>query len=230
MNDATGNAPLVAVHHAAHAGLIHDTRLSADEAARLFASPGEEQSGRGRGAIRLVESASGRVVIRHYRRGGAIARLSRDWFIWTGAEGTRPFREFRITQALQAQGLSVPEVVAARYVRAGAGYRLAERLAAGQALDWSDLGRVIAQFHRHGLWHADLNAHNVLYDGNGRALLIDFDRARLLEPGASRLRGNLDRLARSLSKLGHAAVVEGAGWRELVDHYAKTTRAVECSR
>ncbi len=53
---------------------------------------------------------------------------------------------------------------------------LADRaLVAGRARPGGD-GRLIARFHRAGLDHADLNAHNILFDGNGHGWLIDFDR------------------------------------------------------
>jgi 3-deoxy-D-manno-octulosonic acid kinase len=91
--------------------------------ARCSMADGVEVAQRGRGAIRIVDSALGRVVVRHYRRGGFAARISRDWFLWTGADATRPLREFRITRKLHALGLPVVEAIAARYLRVGMGYR-----------------------------------------------------------------------------------------------------------
>ena len=246
MNDAT--SPAREAHAALHldvdAGLIRDARLTLDDARALFDAAGVEVAQRGRGAIRIIESAFGRAVVRHYRRGGLMARLSHDWFIWTGTETTRPLREFRITRQLQASGLPVPEAIAARYVRVGLGYRadlvtllvpqartLAERLQDKAAnVDWVALGDMLARFHAHGLWHADLNAHNILVAGEGRLLLIDFDRARWVAPFGACLRGNLDRLARSLRKLGHSSCVDGAAWRQLLDAYARATQTAHAGR
>ena len=240
MDDATGTASTgVRVHIDTHSGLICDAGFAVADALALFDAEGELRGGRGRGAIRVVEVGGARCVLRHYRRGGWAAKLSRDWFVWTGAESTRPFREFRLTRHLQALGFPVPEVLAARYLRSGLGYRadlatrevagartLAERLAdpaEAARIDWAALGAVLGAFHAHGLWHADLNAHNVLYDGDDRVLLIDFDRARLLAPFATVLQGNLDRLARSLRKLGHGACVAGQAWSELHRAYDAAT-------
>ena len=64
-----------------------------------------------------------------------------------------------------------------------------------------EAGRLIARFHREGLDHADLNAHNLLFDGNGRGWMIDFDRGRLRIPATGWREGNLRRLLRSLHKL-----------------------------
>ncbi|MBK6729230.1 MAG: 3-deoxy-D-manno-octulosonic acid kinase [Xanthomonadales bacterium] len=247
MDDATGTAPTgVRVHIDTRSGWICDADLARADAVALFETEGEVLAGRGRGAIRVVAAARGRVVLRHYRRGGFAAKLSRDWFLWTGAESTRAFREFRLTRQLRAAGLPVPVVVAARYQRFGLGYRadlatreivgartLAERLAEvgdRATIDWAALGTLLGAFHAVGLWHADLNAHNILYDGDGRALLIDFDRARLLTPFATVLQGNLDRLARSLRKLGHGGVVSGPAWSELHRAYDAATHRHPGSR
>ena len=246
MNDATGIAPTApaAVHIDDRTGLIHDANIDRAAALALFDAAGDVQEGRGRGAIRRVESAQGRIVVRHYRRGGLVARLSRDWFVWTGAAATRPFREFRVTQHLHGLGLPVPEVVAGRFVRDGLGYRadlatreipgartLAERLPDESAeIDWVALGALMARFHAVGLWHADLNAHNILFDVSGRGVVIDFDRARFVAPFATSLQGNLDRLARSLRKLGHGAPVAGAPWTAFRRAYEQTIQAAAAAR
>ena len=67
---------------------------------------------------------------------------------------------------------------------------------------------MLARFHRAGLDHADLNAHNILLDAAGNPWLIDFDRSRRRADGSWR-QSNLDRLARSLAKLSGG----GDGWR-----------------
>jgi 3-deoxy-D-manno-octulosonic acid kinase len=67
--------------------------------------------------------------------------------------------------------------------------------------DWAEIGRVIRRFHNAGVWHADLNAHNVLLDANGAVTLIDFDRARFRPPAKRWREVNLARLLRSLNKL-----------------------------
>ena len=79
---------------------------------------------------------------------------------------------------------------------------LADRaLVAGRGAPWEEAGRLIARFHRAGLDHADLNAHNILFDANGRGWLIDFDRGVLRIPATRWRERNLKRLLRSLLKL-----------------------------
>ncbi|WP_024891131.1 3-deoxy-D-manno-octulosonic acid kinase [Luteimonas huabeiensis] len=171
----------------------------------------------GRGSAWFVRGPFGEAVLRHYLRGGLAARVSRDRYLWRGAARTRSFAEFRLTRDLQQEGLPVPAPIAARYARRGATYRaaiLVRRIdgarafadlaaAAGGDAPWEETGRLIARFHRAGLDHADLNAHNILFDagGAGRGWLIDLDRGRLRLPETRWRARNLARLERSLLKL-----------------------------
>lgn len=189
----------------------------------------------GRGTTWIVQDGAQRLVLRHYRRGGLIARLSADRYIWRGEAATRPFRELRLLALMQAQGLPVPAPVAACYRRQGLGYRgdiltaylpdtesLAQRLGrrAVTGDTWQAVGRCLRRFHDAGVWHADLNAHNVLLAGETQVHLIDFDRGRLRKPGLWR-DANLVRLRRSIEKVGDAARIpfDEAGWRSLLQGY-----------
>jgi 3-deoxy-D-manno-octulosonic acid kinase len=90
------------------------------------------------------------------------------------------------------------------------------------------VGALVARFHRAGIWHADLNAHNVLV-APGQLYLIDFDRGRQRGPAETWQRANLQRLRRSLVKLGAAAQGEASFeeqlWKPLVYRYERTLRA-----
>ena len=107
---------------------------------------------------------------------------------------------------------NVPMPFAAYYRREGLHYRasiLMQRLpgvrslaalAAGDEPPWEQAGQLVARFHRAGLDHADLNAHNILFDAGGRGWMIDFDRSRLRIPATAWRQANLQRLQRSLHK------------------------------
>jgi 3-deoxy-D-manno-octulosonic acid kinase len=185
----------------------------------FWRSRGElSEATRGRGAAWFIASGAHQWVLRHFRRGGFIARWSRDGYVWTGEDGVRAFAEWRLLDVLTRRGLPVPQPVAARYQRRGWYYRCdlitrrivnAEPLSAALARGalpeplWRAVGATVARLHRAGVDHADLNAHNILVDVAGvedTVRVIDFDRGRLRERGAWASR-NLQRLRRSLVKI-----------------------------
>ncbi len=188
----------------------------------------------GRGGAWFIDAPSSQCVLRRYLRGGLAARASRDRYLWRGPDKTRSFAEFRLMRALLARGLPVPQPVAAQYVHEGLFYRAAllmERLADVTSLatlaqelraPWEDTGRLIARFHRAGLQHADLNAHNVLFDERGKGWLIDFDRGRLRIPATGWREQNLARLLRSLLKLRGSRPAE-----EVRHDFARLRRAYD---
>lgn len=199
---------------------------------------GAVASAGGRGAAWRVQTGVGAAVLRHYRRGGAVATLLGDRYLWRGAERTRPFAEFRLLQHLHELQLPVPQPLAGRYRRSGLFYRadlltrlipqahtLAELLAAGaaDAALMRQLGATIARFHACGAWHPDLNAHNILWSTD-RVYLIDFDRGELRPVGGGWAQQNLVRLRRSLLKLGagglNEAAFEAILWQPLQSGYA----------
>jgi 3-deoxy-D-manno-octulosonic acid kinase len=187
----------------------------------FWAARGElvEVSG-GRGSAWFICSDGG-WVLRHSRRGGFIARVSRDGYLWAGEARVRTFEEWRLLAELAARGLPVPTPVAARYARRGFVYRcdlITERipgarplsallaLAALEERTWRTVGATIARLHGAGADHADLNAHNILLDAAGRVSVIDFDRGKLRAPSSPRQPAawaarNLSRLQRSLAKV-----------------------------
>ena len=131
----------------------------------------------GRGTTWFIRSGDSRFVLRHYRRGGLMAKISKDAYLWNGESETRSFAEWYLTYHLHRAGLPVPAPIAARYRRQGMFYRadlitqriensesLAARLARGplSLTQWIAIGRCIRRFHDAGVHHADLNAHNIL--------------------------------------------------------------------
>jgi 3-deoxy-D-manno-octulosonic acid kinase len=77
----------------------------------------------GRGGIVFAHTPHGDWALRHYRRGGLVARMLGDRYLWNSAERTRSFTEFRLLHGLVARGFDVSQPIAARYRRNGAHYR-----------------------------------------------------------------------------------------------------------
>jgi 3-deoxy-D-manno-octulosonic acid kinase len=204
---------------------------------------------RGRGAAWFIGAAPRQWALRHYRRGGWVARVSVDRYVWAGEARVRAFAEWRLLATLTRLALPVPVPVAARYQRQGLLYRcdlitrripgalpLSERLAqlpVGEAI-WREVGATVAQLHAAGADHADLNAHNILIDDAGAVSVIDFDRGRLRSPGAmakavpgSWAGRNVARLLHSLTRI--TADLPGgrfgAGeWQWFLDGYGRAPR------
>jgi 3-deoxy-D-manno-octulosonic acid kinase len=216
------------IHHVEGLAILYDAEGAAwadalpGLGARAFDPEAWRRAGRvigeapGRGASLFLEAGEQQWVLRPYRRGGLVAKLSQTRYLWTGLERTRAFRELRLTAELFQQGLPVPRPVAAGVTRHGLTYEaaliteripgaraLAERLQDGDAAPplLASVGATIRRFHDAGLDHVDLNARNLLVDGHDQVWLIDLDRCRRRASGRWQ-QANLERLARSLAKFG----------------------------
>lgn len=236
------------IHAAGNGAILFDAglRVQPDDA---WFDPGYwdaqgllEGRGAGRGRVAYLRAPWGPSVLRHYHRGGMVAPILGDRYLWNGRESTRGFIEFRLLADLHARGLPVPAPVAARYLRRGVHYTadlitrriehvrtLADALRKKQldARLAARVGALIARFHAANVDHADLNAHNVLI-GRNDLWLVDFDRGRIREAGGDWRLANLRRLRRSLLKLGAAAddetQFERTIWASLMCGYEQVLR------
>lgn len=161
-----------------------------------------------------MTGGTGQWVLRHYHRGGAVARVLGDRYLWTGLGRSRPWREFALIAQMYAQGLPVPRPLMAALWRTGPFYRadlVTQRIPEARPLDallqrgrlenlaWQDVGRCIRRFHDAGYCHADLNSRNILIDAVQKVWLLDWDRGRRRRSGGWR-EANLRRLHRDLAK------------------------------
>ena len=170
----------------------------------------------GRGRVYRVHDARSAYLLRHYYRGGLMARLIRDRFLAQPLPRSRAMAEYLLLGQLRARGLPVPQACAARHVRRGPFFYSADILVAlipdasdvAQLLhheraltgaEWRQLGRAVRQLHDEQVCHADLNCHNLMLDTRGQAWIVDFDKCGY-RAGDDWKRDNLARLLRSLRK------------------------------
>jgi 3-deoxy-D-manno-octulosonic-acid transferase len=172
-------------------------------------------TGSGRGQALLIQQDGHGYVLRHYRRGGLVARLSDDRFWRAAPHDSRAMREFTLLRLMRSWQLPVPEPIAASHRPRGLFFYEADILVglvpdsanvvqwlqrrALVAAEWQALGHVIRRLHQRQVFHSDLNAHNLLLDGAGQAWVVDFDKCAV-RPGEDWKPRNLDRLLRSLRK------------------------------
>jgi 3-deoxy-D-manno-octulosonic acid kinase len=196
--------------------LINHMREAWFDPATWSGAPAAPGYSGGRGTTLFITCEGQSWVLRHYHRGGTVARFASDGFAWLGAQRTRSFAEWRLLARIRAAGLPAPRPLAARYVRRGLLYRadlitvripdvvpLSTRLARAPlaSATWRRVGECVGRFHEAHVYHADLTAHNLQINSNDEIFLLDFDRGRIMpEEGAWRDR-NLERLHRSLTKI-----------------------------
>ena len=191
----------------------------------------------GRGTTFFIQHQGRDFVLRHYQRGGLIAKMSEDQYFWSGLRFTRPWREWNLLEKMLEKGLPVPLPAAVKVERKGLLYTadimmhripnartlmhilMTEELTEGY---WIAIGSVIRRFHEEGVYHADLNANNILIDEGGRCYLIDFDRCGIRKPKLKWQKENLLRLKRSLNKISKNEDVfyfSDTNWRSLLRGY-----------
>lgn len=162
-------------------------------------------------------------VVKRLHHGGLLAPLTGDRFL----SPRRALANLAAVDALNARGLTTPDLLFAAWRRRGAvvrmelGFELVEesedaaatvfggagRSPVEPAAAIEAVGRLVAALHRSGVFHHDLNLRNFLVTRDGRVLILDVDKASMgTRPlSAAARRRNLARLVRSVRKLGRGA-------------------------
>jgi len=190
----------------------------------------------GRGTVYFVKIQSQPCVSRHYNRGGLVAKLTLDKYLWMGEHNTRSFKEWRLLNDMVTKRLPVPAPVAARYVRNGIYYKadiitreipdiesLSDKLLGNSMTEqlWENIGECIAKFHNHGVFHMDLNVENIQIDQNNQVFLLDFDKGKISESLRRLSDSNLMRLKRSIAKVTQLKQLAfpSSGWDKCITKY-----------
>ena len=190
----------------------------------------------GRGTVYFVKIQGQPCVLRHYNRGGLVAKLTLDKYLWMGEHNTRSFKEWRLLNDMVKKRLPVPAPVAARYVRNGIYYKadiitreipdiesLSDKLLGNSMTEqlWENIGECIAKFYNHGVFHMDLNVENIQIDQNNQVFLLDFDKGKVSEPLRRLSDSNLMRLKRSIAKVTQLKQLAfpSSGWDKCITKY-----------
>ncbi|MGD2053335.1 MAG: 3-deoxy-D-manno-octulosonic acid kinase [Gammaproteobacteria bacterium] len=226
--------------------ILYDASLVEHPEAALFDIDGAQQNtevsslAEGRGQAVFFKCHEHDVVLKHYQRGGKMAALLGDRYIGTDCNKSRSFREWRLLEHMRSIDLPVPSPVAARCCKSGLFYRadlitmriknvvtLADYLLAQECNEslWHAVGLCLRRFHDESVYHADLNARNILLNTvNEKVYLVDFDKGGIRYLGESWKAANLARLQRSLLKfksLNDVFYYDHGNWRALLDGYNK---------
>ena len=202
-------------------------------------------SATGRNTAWFIDAGNTGLLLRHYYRGGLVGKLNKDRFKREAIAASRAMAEFALLLKLRELQLPVPRPAAARYQRAsGWGYRadiLVEVIPNAQDVykllgqrsledsEWQALGQAVRLLHQHGVFHSDLNCHNLMLDAQGKAWVVDFDKCEMREQSSDWQQANLQRLLRSLRKEhGKAEAAnqpfhwrEAVDWPKLIDAYSR---------
>jgi len=190
----------------------------------------------GRGTTWFLRYQCNDYVLRHYKRGGAVARVSEDSFIYLSLSRTRPVQELSLLVKLQRWHLPAPRPIAGLVTRNGLTWQgdlITAKIDGAEdvhnvllqrplnTMEWRHIGATIRRFHQRQVFHHDLNIHNIMLDSEGQAWLIDFDKCGI-KRGNGWKRANLKRLLRSLekeSKKNSDYGFEERNWQSLLEGY-----------
>lgn len=196
---------------------------------------------KGRGVTYFIENASQHWVLKHYFRGGLIGKLINDRYIYTGINNTRAIEEYELLKKMQLLGLPVPTPIAVKITKHLFFYQadiLTSRITNAKDIVgllsqksiskelWQAVGKAIKQFHQHGIYHDDLNCHNILIDNNNKVWLIDFDRSKQKNIEKNWQEANLERLLRSFNKEKNRLdnfYWHNNDWQHLISGYNQTS-------
>ncbi len=227
--------------------ILYDAELISDPTVQLFDADyhtkqdhqqNNSTTSPGIGRAKVVYfSINGRgAVLKHYFRGGAIASILKDHYLGFSIVKSRSFREWRLLKKMHELNLPVPAPVAA-HVKKGLLWYQADlitiKIEDSQTLSdvlsqqaitskqWSGIGACIKSFHRHDIYHADLNARNILLTPSDDIYLIDFDNSGFRVSSESWKMANLARLKRSLLKFKNNSVCNfnESDWDALLEGY-----------
>jgi 3-deoxy-D-manno-octulosonic acid kinase len=195
----------------------------------------------GRGTTYFFQHNKNEYVLRHYLRGGLIGKILSDQYLYTGLKQSRAWQEFKLLQHMQTLDLPSPKPSAAMVTKRGLYYQaniISTKIPNAQDLHqlllekkllhdvWQKIGKIIAKFHNHQVYHHDLNIHNIMLDAEHGVWLIDFDKCGIKQ-GENWKKSNMTRLKRSFEKEKRLRNIhcQPSDWQLLMSAYNKEAKA-----
>lgn len=174
-------------------------------------------SGRMRPHAAYIEGL-GKVIVKHYFRGGLLWHVNRRAYLKTG--DTRCRKEFEMLARVREAGINAPQPIAfaslTRHIIFYHAWLLTREIPAARTL--AEISRSapeqaiammpaltgqIGALIRNGILHVDLHPGNVLADEDGQVYLIDFDKAHISRKSRTWITGfYLERWHRAVVKHG----------------------------
>ncbi|MFT6269938.1 MAG: 3-deoxy-D-manno-octulosonic acid kinase [Alphaproteobacteria bacterium] len=175
------------------------------------------RTAQGRGTVYFFSLGNKELVLRHYKRGGLVAKLSNDKFIFNTISNTRCYEELSVLQHLHSKNVNVPSPIAGKVTRKGIFYTadiitevIPNTIELHEVLQsepvslstWHEIGTQLKKMHNAQVFHGDINVKNVLLNrptGPQAIHLLDFDKCEIRQ-GDDWKEANLARFKRSLLK------------------------------
>ncbi len=146
-------------------------------------------------------SGFGRIFVKHYSHGGLLRSITGGRFLAIGEQRSR--LEFEMLERARELGLNAPRPLA--IITRGAivygTWLVMEELSDtrslvelqndegdGLSLAMDALGKQVGILIKNRIFHVDLHPGNVLVSNDGRAFIVDFDKARIFTGGEAALR------------------------------------------
>jgi len=146
----------------------------------------------GRGKALEIEYENRSYFIKHYIRGGLVAKISYDRYILGSLASTRALKEYNLLNIMNEKGLPVPKAAALQIIMSrftykadlithkieneGTLYEFIKNKKMNNKL-WNELGITLEKFFQESVYHSDLNSKNIIIDKNHNFFLLDFDNS-----------------------------------------------------
>ena len=168
----------------------------------------------GRGKALEIKYKDKVYILKHYIRGGMVAKITYDKYILNSLASTRSLKEYNFLNNMHKKSLPVPKPAAFRVIKNQFTYQ-ADLITCkidnqGTLHDfikekkmnkelWKSLNLTLEKFFEEDVYHSDLNSKNIIINNNN-FYLLDFDNSYFFYDKKIFLK-SINRLERSLKKI-----------------------------